>query len=373
MKLVCHIGHHKTGTTSLQVFLSQNSLALMKAGILYPWVETQGAAVAAAKAVMGDMAGVLPINVREAHNALAFRMLADRIQHWKVPPYHKELPHSNQMLIGLRNQLEFQQPDTVVLCSEVMSHFGIAAPDQIDRLHHHVNQADFHLYCTLRRPDEQLASWHGQQLRFGQAPAPLSDPAEGVKFEGLHFDYRGVVEPWIRRIPDARIQINPYRETIDVGGSIEHFTKHAGITFPENLIPAPTMNVSFPPALYPLLREANRILPRHASLALSHELDRLTAGLEMPGAKEVEFFGPAMRARMMERFRPIHDWLSQTTGRPAFFEDFEGLTECKPLPEAQALRQVLEQITPDHIAALSLPEIQDFVRQMRETSLVVAP
>ncbi|SEO23496.1 hypothetical protein SAMN04488103_1167 [Gemmobacter aquatilis] len=367
MKLVCHIGHHKTGTTSLQVFLSQNSHALLQAGILYPWVESQGATTAVMKGLTGDMEGVLPINIREAHNALAFRMLADAIPHWKVPPYHRELPHSKQMLIALRNQMEALMPEAVVLCSEVMSHFGIAAPQLITQLRKPTEQADFKLYCTLRRPDEQLVSWHGQQIRFGQAPAPLSDPAEGIKFGNLHVDYRGVVEPWLKRIPDATFLINPYRETIADGGSIQHFVKHSGISFPENLLEAPTMNVSQPAALIPLLREANRVLPKPAAQALAHEMADLTEGLDLPGTREVEFFGPAARAQLLDYFRPIHAWLTALTGRTAFFTDLEEMAVCKPVSDSEALRQVLDQITPDHLAALSSDEARRFVTLMCDT------
>lgn len=367
MKFVCHIGHHKTGTTSLQVFLSQNAIALLKAGILYPSVESQGAALMLARALGGDSADVLPINMREAHNALAFRMLADTLPNWKVPQYHRELPHSNQMLISMRNQIMALMPDTVVLCSEVMSHFGIAAPQLIDRLRTVAGEAETQLYCTLRRPDEHLVSWHGQQLRFGQSPALLSDPDKGVTLKALHFDYRGVLEPWIARLPQAKIQITPYAELMAAGGSVQHFIDHAGIAFPKGLLEARTMNVSFPAATFPLLREANRALPRPASLALAHEIATLTEGLEMPSQKDVEFFGPAQRARMMEAFRPIHDWLSQTTGREAFFPDLEAMAECRPLTEAEALHRVLDQITPEHLARLSHPEARGFVAGLRET------
>jgi len=177
MKAICHIGHHKTGTTTLQAFLSQNSHRLLQQGILYPWVESQGAAYSLAKAMgKGDKREILPINIREAHNALAFRMLADTLQSWKVPPYHQNLPHSNQLLLAVSNQIEALQPDWIVLCSEVMSHFGKVAPDQISRLRSTGLAAaeQIVVWCTLRRPDEQLVSWHGQQVRFGQAPAPLS-------------------------------------------------------------------------------------------------------------------------------------------------------------------------------------------------------
>lgn len=39
MKVVFYIGHHKVGSTALQVYLSQNWLRLAQAGILYPAVE----------------------------------------------------------------------------------------------------------------------------------------------------------------------------------------------------------------------------------------------------------------------------------------------------------------------------------------------
>ena len=42
MKVILYIGHHKVGSTALQVFLSQNSHRLLQAGILYPAVEMQG-------------------------------------------------------------------------------------------------------------------------------------------------------------------------------------------------------------------------------------------------------------------------------------------------------------------------------------------
>ena len=65
MKLVIFMGHHKVGSTSLQRFLSQNYLGLLKAGILYPSVESQGFSHNIAAALNGaDFEGDLPINVR---------------------------------------------------------------------------------------------------------------------------------------------------------------------------------------------------------------------------------------------------------------------------------------------------------------------
>ncbi|WP_417679738.1 hypothetical protein [Pseudodonghicola sp.] len=369
MRTVCHIGHHKTGTTSLQAFLAQNALSLLKAGILYPWVESQGAAVMMAKAACGaDKAEILPINVREAHNALAFRMLTDGQKHWRVPPYHKELPHSKQMLISLRNQLEAASPVDVVLCSEVMSHFGKVATDQISRLRQNGLRPaqEFTLWCTLRRPDEQLISWHGQQVRFGNAPAPLSDPEHGLNLTWLHVDYRGVIAPWLELIPETQLILRPYAETLQQGGSVNDFLKNSGIRFPKALLPAPKMNVSRHPAVVALLREANRDLPRPLAQEVAHVVDQLAPGLALPPARDIEVLGAAARARLLAHFRPIHVWLSQTSGRDAFFPDLEEMALCRPMPEAEALRILLAQLVPGRLGPEASPETAAYLAALRD-------
>ena len=368
MKAICHIGHHKTGTTSLQAFLSQNSNTFLKAGILYPWTESQGASCALAKAVgEGDRQEVLPFNVREAHNALAFRMLADAEPNWKVPPYHPNLPHSRQMLIGVDSQIAALQPETIVMCSEVMSHFGKVAPSLIRRLRVEGLKAaeQFTLWCTLRRPDEQLVSWHGQQVRFGQSPAPLTDTQHGLNLKWIHVDYRTVIEPWMNRIPEAEVVLRPYRETMAEGGSVEDFLKNAGFVAPAGLLPAVSLNVSFKPGVIVLLRLANSQLPRPQAQELMAQVGELTEGMTLFGNSDVEFLGPKSRARLMEHFAPIHDWLSQTSGREAFFSDIDEMSVCRPVSEQQALQNLLDQLSVQRIDRLFDAGIKDFLTRLR--------
>ncbi|WP_417806467.1 hypothetical protein [Thioclava sp.] len=364
MRAICHIGHHKTGTTSLQAFLSRNAPSLLKGGILYPWVESQGAAFAVASAVGRlDLPKELPINIREAHNALAFRMLADSVESWKVPPYHTDLPHSRQMLLALNNQIEAISPDHIVLCSEVMSQFGKVAKGQISRLRG-VGLAgadEITIWCTLRRPDEQLVSWHGQQIRFGQAPAPLCDPENGLNLNWLHFDYRGVLKPWLDEIPEAKIVLRPYTETLAEGGSVKDFVKHAGIRFPKKLRSVPRMNVSLKPAVLTLMREANLNLPPPAARELAQVLPHLVEEFTLAGSSEVELLGQPSRDRLLERFLAIHDWLSEISGRTMFFTDLDGMSRCRPIPEKEALRQLLDQMSPDLFAHMEHAEIGEFV------------
>ena len=385
MRVTCHIGHHKTGTTSLQAYLSQNSNALLRAGILYPWVESQGAALSMAKAASardpqrrfgltrkliegfsGDKAGVLPINFREAHNALAFRMLADAKDQWRVPPYHRELPASRQMLIAIRNQLEHLEPSEIVLCSEVMSHFGKSAPDLIDKLRQSLARAkDFTVWCTLRRPDQQAASWHGQQIKFGQAPKALSDP-DGIDYSWLHFDYLGVIQPWIDRIPEAKLMLRPYDVVMSEGGSVDDLLKNAGISFPEGMIMAPTMNVSQPAAVSGLMRLANGALPAELAREFDKQISPVARNVRQPNSKQVEFFGQANRDQMMARFAPIHEALGRLSGRNTFFSDLDDMATCKPIPEKEAIRELLDGLS-GHVSALTRPELQTFLKELIKT------
>lgn len=373
MKAICHIGHHKTGTTSLQSFLAQNSFKLLSGGILYPWCESEGAALIMEQALSRAQSGILPINFREAHNALAFRMLTDTLPHWTVPPYHRNLPHSQQMLISLRNQINILHPDQIVLCSEVMSHFGKIAPNQILRLRNEALAAaqKFTLWCTLRRPDEQLVSWHGQQVRFGESPAPLSDPIHGLNLDWLHVDYRGVIEPWLIHIPETELALRPYSETLAAGGSVDDFLTIGQFNLPDGLIPAQTMNVSFKPAVITLLRIANGALPRLLAVELERQIGNLTSGMKLASIHEVEFLGATSRARLVKHFAPIHDWLSKTSGRNKFFSDIEEMKNCRPLPEVEAFQSLIDQMTPHRISQVGVPEIQDFLTGLRMKGAVI--
>lgn len=366
MKFYFHIGHHKTGTTSLQAFLSLNAAKLLRHGIHYPWMETEGAAIAVANARAGSWfqesrlgrrlrraqehdrtgksAGIPPINVREAHNALAFRMLHESLG-WKVPDYHRNLPHSRQMLIGLKHQIAQLQPKHLIFCSEVMSQFGPSAPGEIGRLRDAVEGGDITLWCTLRRPDEQAESWHGQMVRFGQSPRPLSAP-DGINLNWLHFNYRRVIEPWIEAMPDCRQMLRPYRRTMIEGGSVEDFVRNSGIDFPPGLAPAPKMNVSLPPGVIGLLREANRHLPADQARAFTREAATLSKGMKLASSREVEMIGAANRNRMYEAFAAIDEWLSRTTGQAAFFEDLDKMLAVKPIPEAEAIGEALDRLRP---------------------------
>lgn len=352
MKILLYIGHHKVGSTSLQAFFSQNWLALAQAGILYPCVDAEGFADHLQRGLAGqDSTGLPPVNVREPHNALAFRMLTSTNKK-SMPPYHRNLPSLPQMLKTLRQQVSRMAPQTVVICSEVMANFGLQEPKLIDRLKGLFPKAEFEIYCALRRPDQYLASWHGQRLKFGHKVKALNDGGALAYRNGIHFDYAAMLAPWIARFPEARIHVRNYADVLTSGGSVEDFTQRVGLALPSGLQQPDRTNPSLPYAAYEIMRRGNQELARPDQLELRKYL--LAAAQTLRPNQEVELFGTELRQELTEAFAPVHQYLSQFTKDDAFFPDLDKMRQPHPLPEAEALQQSLTTLhaTPPQSAAL---------------------
>lgn len=366
MKLVLFIGHHKVGSTSIQVFMAQNYFRLLQQGILYPAVESEGFVDHMARILAGaDYSGVPPMNVREPHNALAFRFLADARGSSKVPDFHNNLPATRQMLEALRNQINQLSPETVILCSEVMSNFGPAAPDAIDTLRDLFSEAEIQVYCALRRPDEYLASWHSQRLKFGHKIEPLRECWQAEYRRSVHFDYRRLLEPWLQRMPKARFTIRTYSEALATGGSIEDFVAQAGLDLPSNMIPAPHANLSLPAATAEIVRRANHQLAPADASDLRNYLQQNSRSFDLPKNNQVEVLGARERGHLAEAFSPIHDWLGQITDKPDFFPDVEQIGKLRPVSEAEATASALRQLkAPPESAGRLTNKLKEFLREL---------
>ncbi len=346
MKVIIYIGHHKVGSTALQVFLSQNWLRLAQNGILYPSVESRGFSHGLAMALgVGGPAGGGDMNVREPHSALAYRLMSEVSQR-KVPEQFKRLPNAGQMLLALRAQVRSLQPRAVILCSEAFANFGQVDPSLITRLCASFPDAEFEVYCALRRPDDYLISWHGQRLKVGERLKPLGDGAMANYYDTIHFNFRMVVEAWANLVPDARLIIRPYSEILAAGGSTEDFMARTGLDYPDDLIATGQANKSLPRAALEIVRRANHALPPDQAHALSQYFLNAGDTLKPVPNSDIEMFGGPLRAELAEEFTPIHAYLSDLTGSDAFFPDFAEMTKLRPVPEARAAAELLAQIDP---------------------------
>jgi len=362
MKVVLYFGHHKVGSTALQTYLARNSLALLKQGILYPAVESQGMSHLLSQALGLQAAPDLScMNLREPHNALAFRMMSTNTKA-AIPPWHAPLPPLPAMMRCITHQVDVLSPHTVILCSEVFANFGAGHHDLIQKIRDLFPDAEYELYCTLRRPDEYAASWFGQRLRFGHKIAPLSDP-KGINYGAIHFNYRKMVEPWATLFEGSRIHIRNYADVLASGGSISDFTATVGCDFPSGLSEQGPKNPSLPRAAYEILRRANHDLSEAQAISLR----QMIQNIPFPGGndRDVELFGTAQRQKMAENFAPIHDYLAQFAHAGGnFFSDISAVQETNPVDLAEATRNLLAFFA---TTPLPDPELQDYLSQLEKT------
>jgi len=364
MKIILYIGHHKVGSTALQIFLAQNWLKLAQSGVLYPSVESRSFSYTLELALQGqDQKVSSDMNIREPHSALAYRMISD-VSDRKIPMQFKALPSSPQMFNALRNQVDKLNPKAVILCSEAFANFGQVDPALISRLCDLFPDAEFEVYCALRRPDDYLISWHGQRLKAGEQLSALQDGGAETYYDGIHFDYRMVVEAWAKQVPNVRLILRSYSDILAAGGSTEDFSAQIGLDMPVGMKPAGRANTSLPRASLELVRQANLTLePVHAR-RLSHYLLNNSHRLTLPRNQDVEMFGARLRAKLADHFTPIHRYLNKLTSQDAFFPDIDQMRIPRPLPQAEANAALLAEMDP---AQLPSDPLRRFIEQMQRS------
>ena len=344
MKVILFIGQHKVGSTALQTFLAKNSVALLRAGILYPSVDFEGCSVMMAKLLRGkDDDDTLSFNAREPHNALAFRMLNDEFGR-PIPPWHKVLPTTPQMLRAIKMQIQYLKPEVVVLTSEVFSNFAAEAPAAIKKLAGLFEGHEVRILVTLRRVDDYLTSWHGQRLKFGYKSAPLRNSATREYINGIHFDYKLMLGKWFDEFPDADFVLRNYNDVLKSGGSCEDFAAHSGVDFPAGLHSVASANPSLHPALHEIARIGNKELKADQASGLRGFLVNAQTQLNLPQSKSIEMFGVENRELMANKFAPIHEYLSKKNRGGAFFSDIDEISSVRDINELDAVNDALAQI-----------------------------
>lgn len=369
MKFVMFIGHHKTGSTALQVYLAENFLKLLREGILYPAVESQGMAQNLASAVAGKdlyvdrQADEKRFNIRVPHNALALRMLNEVIGSG-VPKWHGEVPSADEMFLAMRRQIEMLNPETVVIGSEVLSRFADRGfRTLLPRLYGEFGGHDCSVILNLRRPDLHLASWHLQRLKFLHDINPLRDGAHTTYMDSVHFRHDRIVNRWQEAFPEARMVVRNYTDVIAAGGSVQDFFTQSGLDHD----PGPQMrlaNSSIPYALAEVVRLANRQVPGIARNVVNYVM--AAAGrIDCIANSEIELFGEANRRALCDAFAPVHAALNRKLGVQAFFPDMEEARRCNPVPELVAAQEALTALRGD--AKLRLPKgpLLEFITHLR--------
>lgn len=361
MKVAFFIGHHKTGSTSLQNYLANSYQTLLRQGILYPAVEAEGMASNMAAVLAGKDAkiDINQFNVREPHNALAFQMMHEATED-AVPPWHPNLPTGFQMLHLIEQQITTLEPSQVVICSEVMSRFADRRMRKImPRMAFRFGSYDVSIVLNLRRIDEYLSSWHLQRLKFGATSKPLRDGAYEGYYPNVHFRYDRIVETWRSTFPNAEMVVRNYDDVCTSGGTVADFFMQAKIDH----VPVPMqdrMNASIPYAMAEIARLGNVIAPslRHP---LQAYLEEAATRVTYARNAEVDLFGEAHRSALIKAFEPVHASLSTQLGLDAFFPDLDMAAKPRDIPELEAARAALDALQKDAPSYAAHEGVRDFI------------
>lgn len=294
MKVLLHIGQHKTGSTALQSTLREDRDRLIEHGILYPEI--------------GHLRP-FPNFLAAAHNGLFFGLIERQggPDHWET---------LDEMRDRLAAQVAEHDPHTVLISSERAFMVADQGPDAVlGRLDETV-PGDKEVVAYLRRPDRFLSSYHRQLIEMGRRGlGPLHEPERLAALQRtFQLDYVRALRPYDERY--GPVTLHHYEAA---GDTIDHFyTTVLGIEPPE-FRPDRT-NPSTPLVL--------------SNLALGHllsvgALDRLQAqALVAHRERErVDLLGPDNRRQLLEWFEPRNIELGRRVGRDRFFEDLQDMVE----------------------------------------------
>lgn len=361
MHVTFFIGHHKTGSTSLQGYLANNYLTLLKEGILYPAVEAEGMAcnLAAVLAGRNPRPEYGQFSVREPHNALSFRLL-NEANDFPIPAWHPNLPTGFQMFHMIERQILALKPDHLVLCSEVMTRLADrGAKKMMTRITNRFGHFDATIYLNLRRIDEYIASWHLQLLKFGTPVKPLRDGAHANYYPRVHFRYDTIVEQWKKALPNANLVVRNYNDVLKAGGTVVDFFAQSPIPH----VPQAEddrLNSSIPHCMAEIVRQGNLSHPAHR-LAIQGYIEEAMSRISVPRNSEVEMYGAEHRAALLEAFEPVHAALSHSLGLSEFFPDMAAAAQCRPIPEMEAAREALAALKADAPAYARDDAVRDFI------------
>ncbi len=174
MKIFLHIGTHKTGTTSLQVFLRESENALARQGILVP--------------DSGSPKGK-SYNVSCGHHELAWYLLG------------KHNTNSDASWTALSSEIAQYNGEKVVVSAEA---FDNLTTSHIVRIKKYLSGHDIYPVIYLRNPLSYMVSAYKQRIKMGTYSGTLR---KYFKEHIDNVDYEKLVGAWISELGKDNLRI----------------------------------------------------------------------------------------------------------------------------------------------------------------------
>jgi len=206
MKIVLHIGLHKTGSTAIQYFLTQNFLQLSRSGVRYSRVGIPK------EANLGNH--LLPASYEQDHT---------NREEWEA----------------LRLEVETSAADTLLISSE---NFSLLTADAINDIADRLNAlGDVTVIVYLRNQVDLLESmWRTDVLHYHAT----DDIVAYIQNYKGRLDYDALLSDWNRAF--SRVIVRLY-DTVPPGAIVQDFCAHTGVPFdPSCSLPPEQINHGLP-------------------------------------------------------------------------------------------------------------------------------
>lgn len=262
-RLYLHIGFNKTGSTTIQRALAENSAALLQMGVLYPY-DTDAA-----------------YQQRWQHVPLA-AAVPDCNLHWLLPKKRKTLHRAFQ---ELKEALDTHTFETLILSSEGLGETNMGV-EKLNWLKEQFDNFDIYIVAYIRRQDEYFLSTYQEAVKAGRSRKfNFSDYSS---LHQLHFGRR--LSAWREVFGKDRVLVRPFsRQLWPKGDLVQDFLATTKIDFkPIPNIKAENESLDF--RAIELLRRLNSLREENPSNTIS-----------LPAAKKVA--------------TKLNSLLAQTTGK----------------------------------------------------------
>lgn len=314
--LYLHIGHFKTGTTALQVFMTRNAQRLRRHGLDY----------AEQPQFLGK------------HSKLAFSIyrkariteLMHGYRHDIAPEklweqFFDDVQHSPAKAV-LASTEEFMRIGAHPRAAEILRE--IIAPMR--------GRLDIRIIVYLRAPQSHLRSWYNQLVKMNVMPIPDFNAAVCEVMEPIHYDYALALAPWIEIFgPDALI-VRPYTDELRSGSALfEDFLSIFGIGLsPRFEIPSEDSNPRMDDRVLELTRVLQVIGATEEEVAWAQTLAAQFNATQMEAAKSSgqDFETVVRRTR---------SGLAQLTALPGNAVDLQAFAQDLPVAEDAALSELV--------------------------------
>jgi hypothetical protein len=238
MKILIHIGPHKTGTTAIQKCLFESGEQLARSAICYP---------------EAGLAGY-------GHHVLANLL-------WR-----RAYRDAEQLFSEMLSCAQAQGARVMVISSEDFSNLKLTGIAELSRI---TRPLDVDVICAQRQPIRQIYSWWQEEVKHGSSETFSNYIVNRfINNKKKRFTRPDIFfSKWSRMFGRKSLNILKYRDGIDIVSEFLHFSLN--IKDQEKYTISRDVNASFSPTEIEFIRMANRLGLSGLKILLDNEFSHL--------------------------------------------------------------------------------------------------